>query len=200
MKKRESFIFYSSFYDAISDLPNDEQLAIYQAICSYSLTKEEPELSGISNTVFKLIRPQIDANWKRFENGSQAKRKRTVSKKKATKKQAISKAEANNNVNVNVNDNVNNNNNGNKDKYFDCVMLSKEEYKKLLEIYSTDEILKSYIGRLNNYKMSNGKKYKSDYHVMIGWVKDRFIEEASASRRNAFNYQPDLVPEDSLYE
>lgn len=30
---------------------------------------------------------------------------------------------------------------------------------------------------LSNYKQSSGKRYKSDYHVLIGWVKDKIIKE-----------------------
>ena len=30
------------------------------------------------------------------------------------------------------------------------------------------------IEKLNSYKMSTGKKYKSDYHAICQWVKDAF--------------------------
>ncbi len=53
----------------------------------------------------------MDANLKRYENGTKAKVKQVVSKQEAKQKQTISKVEAN--VNVNVNDNVNVNENEN---------------------------------------------------------------------------------------
>ena len=65
----EGFIFYQSFYDAINDLDDADQLIVYRAICEYGLTGEEPELSGVASAMFKLIKPQIDANAKRRENG-----------------------------------------------------------------------------------------------------------------------------------
>lgn len=66
---RDSFVFYESFYLAISDLSAAQQNKLFQAICRYALYEEEPELKGASAAVFKLIRPQIDANNKRYENG-----------------------------------------------------------------------------------------------------------------------------------
>ncbi len=66
---RDSFIFYRSFYEALCDLTNEEQLIVYQAIADYSLNLIEPKLTKTPNAIFKLIKPQIDANNKRFENG-----------------------------------------------------------------------------------------------------------------------------------
>lgn len=66
---RDSFVFYESFYLAISELSATQQGKIFQAICRYALYEEEPELKGASAAVFKLIKPQIDANNRRYENG-----------------------------------------------------------------------------------------------------------------------------------
>lgn len=78
---RKGFVFYESFYDAISDLGLQQQAKIYNAICRYALFDELPELSGALSTVFKLIKPQIDANNKKYENGKKGGRpaKSTVS-------------------------------------------------------------------------------------------------------------------------
>lgn len=66
---KESFIFYRSFYEAIDDLPDKEQLKIYKAISKLALNDEETELTGVANTIFKLIKPQLKANNDRYENG-----------------------------------------------------------------------------------------------------------------------------------
>lgn len=66
---RDGFVFYRSFYNAISDLDNDDKLQIYDAIAQYALDKVEPPLSGFVKTIFKLIKPQLDANWKKYDNG-----------------------------------------------------------------------------------------------------------------------------------
>jgi hypothetical protein len=106
---RDSTIFYRSFYEAIKDLPKGEQAEVYNAIFEYSLNFNIVELKGLSKTIFTLIKPQIEANIKRYENGNKAKTKQTASKTEANTKQDISKSEAN--KNDNVNDNVNKNNN-----------------------------------------------------------------------------------------
>lgn len=100
---RDSFIFYRSFYEAISELPKENQADTYNAIMQYALNQEEIELNGISKAIFSLVKPQLDANYKRYENGKQ-----TKSKIEANNKQKKSKmiTNVNDNVNVNVNDNV----------------------------------------------------------------------------------------------
>ena len=66
---RESFIFYASFYDAIKELPNELRLEIFDAVCEFSLNGKEPELTGVARAIFTLIRPQIAANFARYEGG-----------------------------------------------------------------------------------------------------------------------------------
>lgn len=67
--QRESFVFYRSFYEAINILPEAQQVQIYKAVMEYSLNQNLIELDTISEAMFKLIKPQLDANNKRFENG-----------------------------------------------------------------------------------------------------------------------------------
>ncbi len=66
---RDGFVFYRSFYNAISDLDSDDKLLVYDAIAQYALDKVELPLSGFVKTIFKLIKPQLDANWKKYDNG-----------------------------------------------------------------------------------------------------------------------------------
>lgn len=101
---RDSFIFYRSFYEAIKEVPAEAQLQIYKAISIYALEQEEIELSGIAKAIFSLVKPQLDANYKKYENGKQ-----TKSKSKAKNKQNESKTGTNVNDNENVNVNVNDN-------------------------------------------------------------------------------------------
>ena len=122
MNKRESFIFYRSFYESIIELEEKDKLSIFNAICNYSLNLELPDLKGIPKSIFVLIKPQLDANNKRYKNGCQPKTKRKTSETEARDKQKISETEAKNkqkiseteaNDNDNVNDNVNDNANEN---------------------------------------------------------------------------------------
>lgn len=61
-----------------------------------------------------------------------------------------------------------------KDVYAQNITLSKIEFEKLIEKYGSEESLKWGLEKLSNYKFSKDVKYKSDYHVLIGWVFDDF--------------------------
>lgn len=65
----EGFIFYASFYEAICELDESTQAKCYDAIMRYGLYGEEPTAGGIVSAVYKLVKPQIDANNKRREAG-----------------------------------------------------------------------------------------------------------------------------------
>ena len=69
MKEKDSFVFYRSFFEAIEKADKDSQLVIYRAISLYALDRVEPKLNGVASILWTLIKPQLDANWRRFENG-----------------------------------------------------------------------------------------------------------------------------------
>ena len=139
---RDSFIFYRSFYDAINELPKENQADTYSAIAKYALDQEETELTGIPKAIFSLVKPQLDANYKKYENGKQKK-----SKTEANNKQKRSKTGTN--VNVNVNENVNDNENANvnvSDSRVDGLQKIFDFYQEnigLITPYGT-EILQDY--------------------------------------------------------
>ena len=173
---RDSSIFYRSFYEAIKSLPESNQLEVYNAIFEYSFNFVEVELKGLSNTIFTLIKPQLEANNKRYQNGNKPKNKQNGSKEEAKDEQKISKVEANKNKNVNNNVNENKNNNVNDrietlktkvftysnihsvdmlNKFFNYWSeLNKSGTKMRFELEKTWEIEK----RLANWK-NNGIKY-----------------------------------------
>ena len=67
---RDSYIFYRSFYEAIKQFPAEVQGEIYTAINEYSLYGNEThDMGKVASSIFTLIKPQLDANIKRFENG-----------------------------------------------------------------------------------------------------------------------------------
>jgi hypothetical protein len=101
-KTRDIFIFYRSFFSATKHLNQVEKAQLFEAICSYALDGNINLLEGTPQGMFELIKPQLDANRKRFENG--CKKKQKISKTEAKNKQTISKDEANVNVNVNHNE------------------------------------------------------------------------------------------------
>ena len=103
---RDSFIFYRSFYESINHLPEDQQLQIYKAIASYSLDFKEVNLKGISNAIFTLIKPQLEANKKRYLNGIKGAKHGVKGGKPKTPNKPQTNPKLTPNVNVNVNPNV----------------------------------------------------------------------------------------------
>ena len=144
---RDSFIFYRSFYEAISELPKENQADTYDAIMQYALNQKEIELTGISKAIFSLVKPQLDANYKKYENGKQKK-----SKKEAKVKQNESKAETNVNDNENENVNVNENVNDNDNVGDSCV----DGLQEVIDFYSNN------IGFLNPYGLKILESYAKD--------------------------------------
>ena len=154
---RESFIFYDSFLNAIEELEPDIQLQVYQAITKYSLRNELPKLTGIAKAIFTLIKPQIDANNKRYENGKKGAGFGVLGgrpKKQKPQENPKETPNVNDNVNDNVNVNVNVNDNVNLiplkkktdfllnpiiDKVFD---IYKEECPNLIKIGSEPKNIK----------------------------------------------------------
>lgn len=109
---RDSFIFYRSFFETIQKLNKRDRLSLVEAICNYALNDIEPEcLTGTGDAVFTLLKPQLDANTRKYENGLKGGRPKET-KQKPKQNQTISKPKRNVNDNDNVNDNVNDNGSG----------------------------------------------------------------------------------------
>lgn len=66
---RKQFTFYRSFWEAIQIIPKEEQTAVLLAVCAYALDDIEPELSGTSLAIFKLMRPTLDSARRKAESG-----------------------------------------------------------------------------------------------------------------------------------
>lgn len=144
---RDSFIFYRSFYESIKELPEENQLKVYKAISNYALNQEEIELDGISKAIFSLIKPQLDANYKKYENGKQKK-----SKTEAKDKQEKSKTVTNENVNENENENVNVNANVNDNASDSCV----DGLQEVIDFYNNN------IGQLMPYGLTLLEDYLNE--------------------------------------
>ena len=137
MIERGSFIFYRSFKESLEDLSDSDKLIMYEAISDYALDKIEPKLTGFPSALFKLIKPQLEANWRKFENGCKGanhgnkggapKGNKNASKEQTTPKQPQDNGKTTRNVNDNdnYNDNYNDNDNYN----------IESDWKKSFEVY-----------------------------------------------------------------
>ena len=75
---RKSFVFYDSFYQAMSYLNDKEKIQYIDAICNYSLYGITIDMDIKIEAMFSLIKPQIDANIKKRENGKKGGRPRSI--------------------------------------------------------------------------------------------------------------------------
>ena len=109
--KRESFVFYKSFYDSIKELDTKYQVEIYNAIFSYQFEGKTIELDGVAKSIFTLILPILEANNKRYINGCKGgkPKKKNDTENKPNSNLTLTEVEPNvlcimNNDNVNDND------------------------------------------------------------------------------------------------
>ena len=151
---RESFIFYRSFMEALNEL-NDKQYArVFRAITKFALDGEEIELAGIEKVIFSLIKPQLVANQKRYENG--CKHKRNGSETEAQQEQTISKSQPN----VNVNDNVNVFKVSKKESkeidFKNNNTQARESYEEIMEEFGVSSRLKPTLWEFIQHCLANG--------------------------------------------
>lgn len=143
----DSFVFYKSFYDSVSELDDKTQLDFLMAICRYALNDEEIPIGGVAKALFTACKPQIDANKKRREDGNKGGRPRKkpmVSEENnhrflETKTIGYDFEKPNVNVNVNENENVNVNDNDYPSGLLNNIIPSDKGHKKKDTIVSQKE-------------------------------------------------------------
>lgn len=67
--ERDSMVFYRSFYEAVRGLPPELFKSCTLAILEYGLNGKKPEGLGIEYAICQLVKPQIDGNNRRYQNG-----------------------------------------------------------------------------------------------------------------------------------
>ena len=160
---KNSFIFYRSFSECLKSLPDKERLILYDSIIDYALDEIEPNLDGCLKGMFALIKPQLDANIRRWKNGCKGgapvgNQNATKNNQETTKEQPKT-TNVQPNHNVNVNDNVNVNVNDNENKKEDI----KE--KRVFQTPTMDEI-SSYI-KEKHYQVDAQRFF--DFYQSKGW-------------------------------
>lgn len=106
-QNRESFIFYRSFFEALVGMENDVQGQCLMALADYALNGKEPTMTPEVRMFFTLVKPQVDANKKKYENGCKGGRPKNQTETKAKPKDNQTETKPEPNDNDNVNDNVN---------------------------------------------------------------------------------------------
>lgn len=196
---KDSFIFYTSFYDAIEDEDDETRLEALDVIIKYATRHDVPNnfKNKGAKIAFKMAKPQLDANFKKSMEGSKGGRpskskssEELEDKDLKTEKPLVIEEKTigfenknhrllNKKPNVNVNDNVNVNENVNvKYKYGDHshVLLTDNERSKLDEKYPNAKELIQFLDDYIEDKPKYGKEHKSHYRCIETWVVDAVNE------------------------
>lgn len=116
--ERDSFIFYRSYAEALRQLSDKQFAVVMKAVFDYALDGNTSDMGVVENVIFGLIKPQIDANNRRYENGKKGGRPKTETEAKENQTETECKPNQNQtetkdkpsvttpkpNVNVNVNE------------------------------------------------------------------------------------------------
>lgn len=198
--EKDSFIFYKSFKEAINLCPEGVRLSVYEAIADYALTEQEPVLTEpYAQLCWKLIRPQLEANWRRYKNGQAGgapKGNRNATKRKGENNQETTDREPTNNqgtTDKQANENVNVNSN-NKDKEKEVVTQARprftppsvaevEEYcKERANGIDAQHFCDHYTA--NGWKQSNGNDIKDWKAAVRTWERNGIRPAATTNTEN----------------
>ncbi len=163
--KRDSIVVYRSFYEAAKALGDQEELELYRAIFEFGLDHKNTDMGPMAAAMFKLIQPQLEANYKKWQSsqkGAQATKDKWAKvgqeqdEKKAKGGPKEGQKETKTEPNVNVNDNVNENDNAN---VFIGLQLND---KSLFPIYEDD---------LVKYRdLYPAVDVEQELRNMVGWI------------------------------
>lgn len=104
---RDSVVFYRSFFEAVKEFPPEDFKKSVCAILEYGLNEIEPETSGIEKSIFLLTKPQIDANNRRYQNGTKGGRPKTKTEPSNNQEETKTEPKEKENVKENVKENNN---------------------------------------------------------------------------------------------
>ena len=157
--KRDSFVFYRSFFECIEEAEPESQTRLYRAIADYALNHTEPKnLKGLEKGMWIVIKPQLDANLKKYVNGCKGGAPiGNINAKKKGKKQP-----KNNQKQPNENENENENKNDN-----DNELDSKTGFTP-----SLNEIMDFFLSKSNNDQHKTELLARSFFYTFdsVGWI------------------------------
>ena len=67
---RGSFVFYDSFYKSMKYLSYEDKSDYIDAVCEYGLFQKHTKLSPNIQGLFELVKPQLEANFRKRKNGN----------------------------------------------------------------------------------------------------------------------------------
>ena len=199
---RESVVFYRSFAEAIKALPKEEQLKALWAVINYGLDGVIPEEHGVHTAIFLMAKPQIDANNKRYQNGTKG--GRPVTKDKPNDNQDETKAEPKEKDNVKEKEKVKVKDNDNS-----VVRFTPPTKQDVMDYCQEKGYTDVDVERFMNYYTSNGwmvgkNKMKDWKAAMRNWARKDMAAKPNNTNGNRFcnfeqrNYDYDALEKNLL--
>ena len=186
MKERTGFNFYRSYYDVFNELPEKEALKFIKALLDRQFTGKETDLEGISKFAYISQKHSIDRQIKGFEDKTGVKLTPTEPPcQPPTEHPYVPPCQQEKEKGQEKGQEKEKEKEKEKDIYrsFKHLSISNEEYLKLLEKYSKEEIDQT-LDDIENYK--NNKKYTSLYLTANKWLKKSQEEKSKAQINNRF--------------
>lgn len=192
---KDKMIFHKKWRDAIKDLPAEARLEVYDAIGQYAFDDKVQEfVSPMAKMAFVFIKVDIDTTTKRQDEISIKRRlagkkggKAKINAKSKNKSKVISIAETTQSLpeppKQEVQPKAGRNEKPIKKQYAEYVLLTEEEYQNLVNQHGEDAS-QWMITKLDNYKASSGKKYKSDYRAILNWVIEDYYKTKGYGSKN----------------
>ena len=186
---RDSMVFYRSFAEGIEDLSEEDQLKAFWNLIKYGLDGIEPDDKGPARAVFKMAKPQIDANNARYQNGSKGGRPKTEEKPnynqnrtnpEPNKNQTETNPEPNENVYVNDNDKKESTLKSTKEKRFAPPTLDEVRTYCQEKGYSVDA--ERFVDFYESKGWYVGKNKMKDWRAAVrNWARGKRQESAAES-------------------
>ena len=190
---RESMIVYASWWKSIKELPVVVRNEVLNAIVEYGIegvmTSEQGQMT---KAIMALIRPQIDANNVRWENGcrggapvgNQNARKNNQETTEKQPKTTEKQPKTTYNDNVNVNDNVNDNDKESESDAHPRTLAPEEEkfyqFTEWCRVYAADSLrftepltLEGFCWLYRKYGADKLKQCASDLHNKSAYKRNK---------------------------
>ena len=190
----DTYIFYRSFHEALSELDIKEYGKIMYAINEYALNQNEEKvnaLTGITKALWTLIKPQIDANLRRREIGSRNAEYGKLGGRPRKEKTPMGFSTETPNVNVNVNKNLNTNKNVNVngETVTNTSTVTTPTLNDVKEFIKEQGLTVSAAKFFAHYNVKNWKGVNNWQEALLHWEENQFVKstDKKSSEKNADN-------------
>ena len=62
--------------------------------------------------------------------------------------------------------------------------MTNDDYSSLMEKLGSEEAVSWCVDKLNNYKLSSGREYRSDYRAILSWVIGEYERSRSSGQHS----------------